>query len=339
MNDIVTGNHVVTTYNMLSSNLGSAEYYPKCKPAACDPKLRYPILQEKLAAEVDKRAIICLQEISLSWASNLHSYFASNGYYLITGMYGSRFNGYMGVGIAVPHEKYEIVDSDISCIATTRRLPRRQKGNPFIEYVMSIFRVIFNMKKPEDTAWEAAANRHNQMVSLRLRSKDPKDRLKTFCVGTYHMPCMYRLPAVMLIHSAMSAQHIQKFAKKDPYIFTGDFNIQPMSSAYCMLTTGSVSDDCSDIPEKENGCDLEFKVKPMRSAYKTKTGAEPVFTNYAQTKEDSQPFIGTLDYIYLSDEWIVDAVSDTPKTIEEMNGPLPTLREPSDHILISATLT
>lgn len=114
MNDIVTGNHVVTTYNMLSSNLGSAEYYPKCKPAACDPKLRYPILQEKLAAEVDKRAIICLQEISLSWASNLHSYFASNGYYLITGMYGSRFNGYMGVGIAVPHEKYEIVDSDIS---------------------------------------------------------------------------------------------------------------------------------------------------------------------------------------------------------------------------------
>jgi hypothetical protein len=38
------------------------------------------------------------------------------------------------------------------------------------------------------------------------------------------------------------------------------------------------------------------------------------------------------------DEWNVDDVKDTPKTIEEVNGPLPTIQEPSDHILISANL-
>ena len=78
-------------------------------------------------------------------------------------------------------------------------------------------------------------------------------------------------------------------------------------------------------------------MKAMRSAYKVKNGVEPAFTNYAQTKNDKEPFVGTLDYIFLSDQWIVDNVSELP-SMDSVKGPLPTLQEPSDHLLISAEL-
>ena len=50
---------------------------------------------------------------------------------------------------------------------------------------------------------------------------------KPFVVGTYHMPCAFRVPAIMTIHCALSTQHLQKFAKDDPYLLVGDFNIKP----------------------------------------------------------------------------------------------------------------
>ena len=141
------------------------------------------------------------------------------------------------------------------------------------------------------------------------------------------------------IYIALSAQHIQRVAGQDPYVFCGDFNIKPESNMYRLLTNGTIEDDCIDVPRKDEDdlSEWEFKVKPLRSAYMVKRGMEPSFTNYAQTKFDAQPFIDCLDYIFLSDEWVVNAVQDTPAW-EDVNGPLPTLTEPSDHILISADL-
>ena len=53
---------------------------------------------------------------------------------------------------------------------------------------------------------------------------------KPFVVGTYHMPCMFKVPSVMMIHCALSAQHIHKYANNDPYVLVGDFNIRPGAS-------------------------------------------------------------------------------------------------------------
>ena len=92
----------------------------------------------------------------------------------------------------------------------------------------------------------------------------------------------------------------------------------------------------------------------MDSAYtmmtKDNTAAvEPEFTNYAHIKEDPEPFIGTLDYIFLSQKegtsshdgvgqsWKVHSVEKLP-SIEESGGPYPNKNEPSDHILIAADL-
>jgi exonuclease III len=62
---------------------------------------------------MSRKSIICLQEVSIDWAGELQTLFANNKYHFITGMYGKRFNGYMGVGIAVPYEKYELLGVDI----------------------------------------------------------------------------------------------------------------------------------------------------------------------------------------------------------------------------------
>jgi endonuclease/exonuclease/phosphatase family metal-dependent hydrolase len=44
----------------------------------------------------------------------------------------------------------------------------------------------------------------------------------------------------MVTHCALSAQHIQRFAKADPFIYTGDFNIKPDSSMYELMTKGKI---------------------------------------------------------------------------------------------------
>ena len=60
----------------------------------------------------------------------------------------------------------------------------------------------------------------------------------------------------------------------------------------------------------------------IRSAYAVQNdGKEPDFTNYAQTR-DSEPFIDTLDFIFLSDEWSVDNVLEL-KHRDDAEGPFP----------------
>ena len=80
-------------------------------------------------------------------------------------------------------------------------------------------------------------------------------------------------------------------------------------------------------------------MKPMRSAYAVHNGREPDFTNYAFSERESEPFIETLDFIFLSDEWKVTDVLDLPHR-DAAQGPFPNLdcNEPSDHVLIAATL-
>ena len=84
--------------------------------------------------------------------------------------------------------------------------------------------------------------------------------------------------------------------------------------------------------------DWKPTMKPMRSAYAVKEGSEPDFTNYAQSKE-SEPFIDTLDFIFLSEEWQVSDVRELPKR-DDAGGPFPNLDkdEPSDHIMIAASV-
>lgn len=128
------------------------------------------------------------------------------------------------------------------------------------------------------------------------------------------------------------------------YVFvhhdSGDFNIKPTEPVYHFLTTGELEETSPFYPSPKNGMVWWPTSKPMRSAYAVKNdGKEPDFTNYAQSR-DSEPFIDTLDFVFLSEKWGVENVLELPHR-DDAKGPFPNLdaAEPSDHIMIAATLS
>ena len=140
-------------------------------------------------------SIICLQEVSLKWSGELHSYFSNKNYYLITNSYGNKFNGYMGVAIAVPLSNYDIRDVNIARISDNKRLPYNNSNSTgsmslFKKLFSNIKRIYFGISKvvtnykPPDDLWSSVLYRSNQMICLRLTSKLTN---KNFSIGTYHM--------------------------------------------------------------------------------------------------------------------------------------------------------
>ena len=175
-----------------------------------------------------------------------------------------------------------------------------------------------------------------------------------------------------------------------PFILTGDWNIKPQDTIYERMisgkplnvddlgippstttyetstTTVTTGNDVGGEPITETIVTttpktMEWILKdttfaPMTSAYRQMSvdgKTEPEFTNWARVKDDD-PFIDTLDYIFLSHnkkhegtgsttscDWKIMSVEEL-RTKENGNGPYPnldpTVNEPSDHVLISADL-
>jgi 2',5'-phosphodiesterase len=348
------------------------------------------IMADALSKEDPPPTIFALQEICYSFTSELHAFFASRGYQFVTGLYGKKFNGYMGVGIAYPTEHFETVKVDI-CRLSDERIdgwPREfldedavKKGPGFIQHFSKVInqfirnRVIKQLgfhqqqREPIDP-WEMSENRFNVLVSVALRHRHNSSSSSSngaFLISNYHMPCAFYAPPVMNIHSEMVARRVQTLAadvynslhedtKNDvintiPYILAGDFNIMPDSPHYKLLTTGSLDKTDPTYPPAKFGVEWTVEAEAMDSAY-AEFGEEPKFTNYAHIQDQENPFIGTLDYIFLSrkakttriiDEkvagewWKVIGVTKLP-SVAESGGPFPNAVEPSDHLLISADL-
>jgi len=124
------------------------------------------------------------------------------------GLYGSKFNGYMGVGIAVPLKKYEITDVNITRIADTKHHVSKRPSSLWKDLFMHVLKWLTSLwvllKQQQQQAqpaatdsfsiWESALSRSNQMVSMRLKLIKRGAGARRFTVSSYHMPCMYKLP-------------------------------------------------------------------------------------------------------------------------------------------------
>jgi 2',5'-phosphodiesterase len=216
----------VASYNVLSTHLAAPDFYRKYQPSILEANYRLKKLQEKLDNEIKENSIICLQEVSTQCAGVLHPYFAKNNYYFIASHYGHKYNNYMGVGIAVPLLKYKVEDVDISRIAdskfTVRPPPESMLTKLFKSFILHPFLKLLQLLKmctPPFDPYEEALRRTNQMVSVRVRQRqfdsseggrksnsDGAYSSESFVVSTYHMPCMFWEPSLMMIHSALSAQ-------------------------------------------------------------------------------------------------------------------------------------
>lgn len=275
-------------------------------------------------------------------------FFAAQDYYFIPALYGGKQSNYMGVAVAIPTIKYDILQVDVHRVSDTKKFawevrPDRNAGLSLYDSLMAPFRYFFPPPvdfRVEFKPWTQAKNRYNKMVAVRVRDKQSQE---VFWVGTYHMPCLFgdaEKRSVMVIHAALVAQQMEKLAKKtkEQYVLAGDFNFKPEDSSYLMLTQG-LSESHEDFPRPEadapKNCLQISQTPKLQSAYAL-AGGEPAYTNHAQVKNE-EPFIGCLDYVFLSQGWKVQSVVPMSTTnLEE--GPFPTEREPSDHMLLGAEL-
>ena len=116
----------------------------------------------------------------------------------------------------------------------------------------------------------------------------------------------------------------------------------PGSAPYEVITAGGLPADHIHRPPTIEGDTWQPAVrKAYESAYIAAGVDEPNFTNLAQTKGQKEPFVGTLDYIFLSrGDWTV--VPGGVRSLPHRDAVLPTCSsyptatEPSDHVAIWA---
>lgn len=336
----------VVTYNILSSSLASPKHFTQCKPRNLDSGNRYKKIVEKLIEEIKAGSVICLQEVSLLWAGKLESIFHKNGYHFIQTQYGNFYSGFMGVGIGFPMSMYsmeECVMMRLTDLVNWKTDPQRQnRGRPNRSLAMLPVQLLSGLvgalsqflpflgAKEKDEWFTAAKFRQNRIIMLKLKCLSSK---RTFAIATYHMPCSPEKPKIMLMHAALAAQFMETHASDSPYLLAGDWNILPDSDPYKLLVGGK-SALSLDLPSYESW-KSELKNK-LKSAYSEFLGGEPEFTNNAKIRDDPT-FIGTLDYIFMFGDWKVESVLELPKKVS-IEGPYPDDDEPSDHIMLQATL-
>lgn len=339
----------VVSYNVLSSSLAGASHFRYCDPSDLDAAVRLKRVMSKLEGPIASRSIICLQEVSLAWSGTLHTFFANRGFHLVLASYGSYFNGYMGVALAFPTDVYEPVDIRVERLSDMVKWPQKAapEGAEKFFYnlririegaIQSMFGGQPKRRRRNSDPWLTSQDRRNMIVFARLRSKTNGALL---CVGTYHMPCAFWSPPIMLIHSALVVSQFQKLCGGDPAVLAGDFNFKPGDSSYSMILDGNIDPNNADFPPPAPDGTPATKwfptdFVPMKSAYKEILGTEPDFTNFARV-EENPVFIETLDYIFCSDSVDVVDVIRLPHR-DAVRGPYPVPSEPSDHVMVGATL-
>jgi mRNA deadenylase 3'-5' endonuclease subunit Ccr4 len=337
----------VVSYNVLSSHLADPSYYTTLNPDHLEASNRLPKVLKLIDEQIDtsKNCIICLQEVSYDWAGSFHTYFANKGYHMVTGLYGRRFNGYMGVALAYPIETYETMTMDISNLSDKRiggwpKAPTVTLLSKILSNASSLWSIPLKFmgrlsQQPKEDHWSMSERRSNVLLTAILKDKATG---RSICIGNYHMPCAFFMPMTMTIHAEMAAKHVQDIATANqcPYILAGDWNIKPASETYNMMTTGQLATEDPTFPTPKYGMEWQCTMEAMRSAYAEYNGNEPDYTNYSRVKEQAA-FIDTLDYIFLSKEWKVTGVKPIGNR-EDAGGPFPNADEPSDHVLIRADL-
>eukprot|EP01090_Pellita_catalonica_P017036 TRINITY_DN5059_c0_g1_i1.p1 TRINITY_DN5059_c0_g1~~TRINITY_DN5059_c0_g1_i1.p1 ORF type:complete len:311 (+),score=31.81 TRINITY_DN5059_c0_g1_i1:188-1120(+) len=295
---------------------------------------------------------ICLQEVSRLWAGKMFAFFQERDYDFIVSNYGHYRSDFMGVAIALPHDKYIVKKCEIKEISQTypdswpksiRPGFTRRNVSALIAFVLNIvwffLKFCINRPKPEYDFMKDSRRRTNTVIAVQLQSRANKNH--QFCLATYHMPCAYWSNDTMLLHSSLAFAFVKSFADGLPRALIGDWNLGPDSPAYRLLTT-------SEAPDKNEFPGLMAKNKalwdafelskrePMVSAYAA-FSKEPIYTNW--TKEGDNEFCATLDYIFVSEDIKVTDVLDLPgKDDDKRKGPYPNKIEPSDHIDIGACL-
>merc|ERR1719265_202372 len=332
------------TYNVLCNHLIHAGFRKRCAAEDLESDVRLRRVKAKLSLPTAQRAIVGLQEVSLEWAGDLHVFFARQGYHVVFAPYGEKFNGHMGVLLAYPSERYETEAIRLHHIgdALPETLSLAPTPPPYLSPhgilsergmadICGIHKDALDLRSRyaprgptvevlnprQDREWGLAGRRQNIAVLARLRPRDGPPG--SFCVGVYHMPCLFgstehRQTQSIHLLALRGALADLRATPGEPCVLIGDFNLRPGGSGYDLLTGASLGS--VDAPDTDSYRRI-YNELPFTSAYCAFHGAEP------------SPWM--LDYIWLSPGC---SVRCCPKI--DAQAPRPSATEPSDHPILEA---
>lgn len=334
------------TYNVLSNHLIHAGFRKRCPAADLESDVRLARVKGKLEDAVSRRAMIGLQEVSSDWAGEFHVFFARQGYHVVFAPYGEKFNGRMGVLFAYPAERFvakaihlhHVGDSLPETPSLAPKTPRHLSPHGILSEfgmaeILGIHKDALDLKSRyaphgetvevlnprQNREWGLAGRRQNVAVLARLQPTNGDSR--AFCVGVYHMPCLYGSTEhrqTQNIHVLALRNALAGLAENpgEPSILLGDFNIKPGESGYDLLT----------------GSPLGHEHAPDNDQYRRIYSSLPLTSAYAAFHGE-EPYARQLDYIWISKGC---RVLDCPKL--DANVSRPSAIEPSDHLLVEAVV-
>lgn len=313
----------VFSYNLLSTDLAREDWHNKCKPHCLKTEFRWALIQKILYKQVLLESIICLQELSFKWIELLLVFFSSNNY---TFIYDSQI---LGVGIAFPKNTFKLENIhfiNIGELIKKECILKPSVEKSLFEKALQMLYYIPSWEKKEEDIWQLAIKRRNSILGIKLSMKQD-----CFYVFNVHMPCAFKTLDLMNIHATAVFKAIEPYKVKYPLVLAGDFNSKKDSDVLKIFTTTTNI----NLPqnngkyEKVLNNDFLLSAAPMRSA------CEPLFTNFSHTKNSTEVFCDTIDYIFYN---LSLECTSTLKTLTSVptNDSFPNEDEPSDHIPISA---
>lgn len=339
----------VITFNMLSQNAATSEYFPYVKDHFLCFTFRIVRMKKLLSSWMKVNFIICLQEFSKGWASVLKGFFEQNSYKIFYRLYAK---DKMGVAIAYPTKHYDLINA----VETTLG-PEIKMINQTLKYNNQTCNAQIDPIKLSVVMRELefAENTKNALLSIILRPKyHGTDTGRNLVVSTYHMPCKFTQKYYMIAQILALKISLEKLLAstktyvpgKTSVVMTGDFNISPINPEYKLLAGVPYTEEELKIPSYESiatmkniygsiGVDLEQGIK-LHSAHVTINGKEPTYTNVSI--KVGATFIDCIDYILIGESVEIRSCKAGLTTTHPTDTGYPNAICPSDHIPLSASL-
>lgn len=366
----------VFSWNILTGGYCTPKVYSTVDPAYLKNDYRNPKIVSCIRAQIQKGAIISLQEVDIEFYNTLVVLLSNNKYQHIYNSYGNRHNLYMGVLLAWPEEKYQLIKS--SQLNPGKKISdnkyQMDKNNKVItdNKIWSYFSLVGSLYKwignaslvnyilpqriknylfPEDVPdmWNLSSWRPNWMIMVQLRNKSIGNYplCRDFVVATYHMPCLYWAEPAMYLHVKTIFGEVSKFAyDKDnksylSTIYMGDFNLKANSDLYKMINNNLKLEDKSNLK-------VQIKSNPKtKSILNYNYPYNDKYESAYMAKNNKEPEFTVMTQSYnkpvfkdtIDYIWINTGV----KVIEVNNltddtGTMPNSDYPSDHLPIGALL-
>lgn len=312
------GTFRVLTYNLLSEIYTNAQAYPYCpKWGLAWTYRRLNLLREITQYDAD---ILCLQECQADhYEEHFMPYFSRMGY---AGTFKAKTRESMG--------RRGKIDG---CATFYRKNMFALRESCTVEYNA----IAHSRSQPQRTLNRCLKGNVGLILVL-----DAVDGSGPIIVANTHLFWDPELTDVKVFQVDAFLQDLENLSQRMgtdvPVIIGGDFNSEPISSVYELMSTGACSgrDDIGDdVYGVLNTCRLQHGLH-LRSSYSL-AGSEPAYTNYTNS------FVGTLDYVWYTPETIVATalmeVPDERQLFSNAHGSegvdgIPNTQWSSDHIAL-----